>query len=73
MLVDAAIVVESFAVALLFRFAGNVDPAFWSMFWLFAIFAALAFVLLLNERGLPEHPALHRHLTRASGWRARPP
>jgi FlaA1/EpsC-like NDP-sugar epimerase len=52
MLVDAAIVVESFAVALLFRFAGNVDPAFWSMFWPFAIFAALAFVLLLNESGV---------------------
>ena len=52
MLGDAAIVVESFAVALLFRFAGNVDPAFWSMFWPFAIFAALAFVLLLNESGV---------------------
>src|SRR5918993_4023241 len=52
MLVDAAIVIESFAVALLFRFAGNVDPAFWSMFWPFAIFAALAFVLLLNESGV---------------------
>src|ERR671913_2233898 len=52
MLVDAAIVIESFAVALLFRFAGDVDPAFWSMFWPFAIFAALAFVLLLNESGV---------------------
>jgi FlaA1/EpsC-like NDP-sugar epimerase len=52
MLVDAAIVIESFAVALLFRFAGNVDPAFWQMFWPFAIFAALAFVLLLNESGV---------------------
>lgn len=52
MLVDAAIVMESFAVALLFRFAGNVAPAFWSMFWPFAIFAALAFVLLLNESGV---------------------
>ena len=52
MLVDAAIIVESFAVALLFRFAGDVDPAFWSMFWPFAIFAALAFVLLLNESGV---------------------
>src|SRR5215210_7118930 len=27
-------------------------PAFWSMFWPFAIFAALAFVLLLNESGV---------------------
>jgi FlaA1/EpsC-like NDP-sugar epimerase len=52
MLVDAAIVVESFAVALLFRFNGDVDPAFWNMFWLFAIFAALAFVLLLYESGV---------------------
>jgi FlaA1/EpsC-like NDP-sugar epimerase len=52
MLVDAAIVIESFAVALLFRFAGNVAPEFWSTFWPFAIFAALAFVLLLNESGV---------------------
>src|SRR5918998_3504974 len=52
MVVDGAIVVESFAVALLFRFAGNVDPTFWRMFWPFAIFAALAFVLLLNESGV---------------------
>jgi hypothetical protein len=48
MLVDALIVIESFALALLFRFAGNVDPLFWGMFWPFAIFSALAFVLLLN-------------------------
>src|SRR5918912_805413 len=52
MLVDAAIVVESFAVALLFRFNGNVSPAFWLTFWLFSIFAALAFVLLLHESGV---------------------
>src|SRR3712207_7836744 len=52
MVVDAAIVVESFAVALLFRFAGNVAREFWSTFWPFAIFAALAFVLLLNESGV---------------------
>src|SRR5215213_7918175 len=49
MLVDAAIVIESFAIALLFRFNGNVAPPFWNTFWPFAIFAALAFVLLLNE------------------------
>ena len=41
MLVDALIVIESFAVTLLFRFAGNVDPAFWRTFWPFAGFAAL--------------------------------
>jgi FlaA1/EpsC-like NDP-sugar epimerase len=52
MLVDAAIVIESFAVALLFRFNGVVEPAFWNMFWLFAVFAALAFVLLLYESGV---------------------
>src|SRR3712207_441625 len=51
MLVDAAIVIESFAVALLFRFAGNVAPEFWSTFWPFAIFAALAFLLLLYQGG----------------------
>ena len=48
MLLDALIVIESIAVTLLFRFAGNVDPYFWRMFWPFAIFSALAFVLLLN-------------------------
>src|SRR3712207_5495105 len=52
MLVDAAIVIESFAVALLFRFNGDVAPEFWNTFWPFAIFAALAFVLLLNESGV---------------------
>ena len=52
MLVDAAIVIESFAFALLFRFNGQVLPEFWKMFWPFAIFAALAFVLLLNESGV---------------------
>jgi FlaA1/EpsC-like NDP-sugar epimerase len=52
MLVDAAIVMESFAVALLFRFNGEVLPEFWRTFWPFAIFAALAFVLLLNESGV---------------------
>jgi FlaA1/EpsC-like NDP-sugar epimerase len=52
MLVDAAIVIESFAVALLFRFNGAVADEFWNMFWLFAIFAALAFVLLLHESGV---------------------
>ena len=46
MLVDALIVIESFAVTLLFRFAGNVDPAFWRTFWPFAGFSALAFARL---------------------------
>jgi hypothetical protein len=52
MLVDAAIVVESFAVALLFRFDGRVPDPFWFMFWTFAIFAALSFVLLLYQSGI---------------------
>src|SRR5919112_805462 len=52
MLVDALIVIESFAVTLLFRFAGNVDPYFWRTFWPFAVFSALAFVLLLNRNGV---------------------
>ncbi|MGH3146625.1 MAG: polysaccharide biosynthesis protein, partial [Rubrobacter sp.] len=52
MLVDALIVMESFAVALLFRFAGNVQAEFWRTFWPFALFSALAFVLLLNESGV---------------------
>jgi hypothetical protein len=52
MLVDAAIVIESFAVALLFRFWGYVPQGFWSTFWVFAPFAALAFVLLLYLSGV---------------------
>ncbi|CAN5161862.1 nucleoside-diphosphate sugar epimerase/dehydratase [soil metagenome] len=52
MLVDALIVMESFAVALLFRFAGEVPGDFWRMFWPFALFSALAFVLLLNGNGV---------------------
>jgi FlaA1/EpsC-like NDP-sugar epimerase len=52
MLVDAAIVIESFAVALLFRFNGHVPSEFWSTFWVFAVFASLAFVLLLYESGV---------------------
>src|SRR3712207_5746571 len=52
MLVDAAIVIESFAVALLFRFNGVVAPEFWGTFWVFAVFAALAFVLLLYVSGV---------------------
>src|SRR5215203_5257632 len=52
MLVDALIVMESFAVALLFRFDGRVPEVYWFMFWPFAIFSALAFVLLLNESGV---------------------
>ncbi|MGI8650389.1 MAG: polysaccharide biosynthesis protein [Rubrobacter sp.] len=52
MLVDAAIVVESFAVALLFRFDGDVRDPFWATFWPFALASALLFVLLLNTNGV---------------------
>ncbi len=52
MLVDAAIVMESFAVALLFRFNAKVPLDFWATFWPFAAFAALVFVALLYESGV---------------------
>jgi FlaA1/EpsC-like NDP-sugar epimerase len=52
MLVDALIVIESFAVALLFRFNGQVPVDFWRLFWPFAAFSAIAFVLLLNGNGV---------------------
>ncbi len=52
MLVDAAIVLESFAVGLLFRFNADVPPKFWVTFWPFALFGAAVFVLLLWESGV---------------------
>jgi FlaA1/EpsC-like NDP-sugar epimerase len=52
MLVDAAIVMESFAVALLFRFNGNVLGVFWQTFWPSAILAAVVFVMLLRWSGV---------------------
>ncbi len=52
MLVDAFIVIESFAVALLFRFDGDVEPRFWPTFWPFAIFSAIVFVVLLWQSGV---------------------
>ncbi len=52
MLVDAIIVLESFAVALLFRFDGDVEGKFWPTFWPFALFSALVFVALLRESGV---------------------
>ncbi|MDQ3429885.1 MAG: hypothetical protein M3479_08070, partial [Actinomycetota bacterium] len=52
MLVDAFIVIESFAVALIVRVSGDVETEFWRLFWPFAVFSALAFVLLLNESGV---------------------
>ena len=52
MLVDAAIVMESFAVALIFRFNGDIDPSWWITFWPSAILSAVIFVALLYESGI---------------------
>ncbi len=52
MLVDAAIVMESFAVALLFRFNGYVLTEWWLPFWPSALVAAVTFVLLLRWSGV---------------------
>ena len=52
MLVDAVIVLESFVVALLFRFNGDVPPAFLFTFWPFAVLSAFIFVALLYESGV---------------------
>src|SRR5215207_7664571 len=48
MLADALIVVESFAVTLIVRVTGDAVAPSWPFFWPFAVFSALAFVLLLN-------------------------
>ena len=54
MFVDALIVIESFAVTLIVRVSGDTGNGdqFWPFFWPFALFSALAFVLLLNESGV---------------------
>jgi FlaA1/EpsC-like NDP-sugar epimerase len=52
MLVDALIVVESFAVVLIVRVNGDAEKPDFFLFWPFAVFSALAFVLLLNESGV---------------------
>ncbi len=52
MLVDAAIVIESFAIALLFRFNGDVPPDFWASFLPFALISAVIFVVLFYESGV---------------------
>jgi FlaA1/EpsC-like NDP-sugar epimerase len=52
MLVDAAIVMESFAVALLFRFDGDIREEFRVTLWPSALFAAIVFVVLLYESGV---------------------
>src|SRR5215203_1710074 len=52
MFVDALIVMESFAVVLIVRVAGDAEAPSWPYFWPFAIFSGLAYVLLLNESGV---------------------
>src|SRR3712207_780648 len=52
MFVDALIVIESFAVTLIVRVAGDAEAPSWPAFWPFAVFSALAYVLLLNESGV---------------------
>jgi FlaA1/EpsC-like NDP-sugar epimerase len=58
MLVDAAIVMESFAVALLFRFDGRIENEFWGTydfwgtFWPSAVVSAAVFVVLLRWSGV---------------------
>jgi hypothetical protein len=52
MLVDALIVIESFAVTLIVRVSGDAVAPSWPFFWPFAVFSALAFVLLLNWNGV---------------------
>ena len=52
MLVDAFIVIESFAVVLIVRVSGDAEKPEFFLFWPFAVFSAVAFVLLLNETGV---------------------
>jgi FlaA1/EpsC-like NDP-sugar epimerase len=52
MLVDAAIVLDALAIALLLRFEGRVSGHFWVSFWPFAAFSAAVFVALLMWSGV---------------------
>ena len=54
MFVDAVIVMESFAVALLVRTNGRLESEFWITFWPSAAFSALVFVVLLRWSGVYE-------------------
>jgi len=61
MAVDVLIVLESFAIALLFRFDGSVPEEFWNSFWPFSVLAAVVFVALLHESGV------YRNVSRYTG------
>src|ERR687883_1024101 len=52
MLVDVLIVLESFIIALLFRFDGEVPPDYWANFWPFAALSTAVFVAFLFESGV---------------------
>src|SRR5215211_6670830 len=52
MAVDALVVLESFVIALLFRFDGSVPEEFWNSFWPFSVLAVAVFVALLYESGV---------------------
>ncbi len=54
MFVDAVIVMESFAVALLVRTNGRLESEFWITFWPSAAFSAVVFVVLLRWSGIYE-------------------
>jgi|SRR5829696_7088022 len=64
MIVDALIVMESFAVTLIVRVSGDAVAPSWPFFWPFALFSALAFVLLLNWNGVYQgvlhHPGFYQ-------------
>jgi hypothetical protein len=52
MVVDALIVLDSFALALIVRVSGDAVAPEWPFFWPFAVFSALAYMLLLNWNGV---------------------
>ena len=51
-LVDALILVESFVVALLFRFDAQVPTNYWASFWWFAVLSTAVFIAFLLESGV---------------------
>lgn len=55
MVVDAVIVLESFLVAFLLRFNGDVPTVLWPAFCAFAIFGAAIFVASLYASGIYHH------------------